>query len=116
MKKLFVGLAMAMLIGASSSALASSSYTGKITGIHSGPNVGPITFIIVEGEKQVDVAVPCDNNLWYTYAFDASTEAGKVTLTMAMTAYAANKTVYLGGLETCNLHSSVEDLRWIRLQ
>ena len=50
------------------------------------------------------------------YVFDGSTTAGKQTLSLALTAYAAGKEVHIVGENSCNLVSDKEDLSVIKLQ
>jgi hypothetical protein len=87
------------------------------------------TFIIeiLAGEINGNVAIlkispkptnspSCATNPNFSYAFDISTEVGKATLSMVLTAYAANKKIYLDGDGSCSLYSRIESLRQIRLK
>lgn len=112
MKKLLMIIAIFALN--SGAVFAGSSYSGKIKSIHSGPGIAPIVFLIMENDPNNRQS--CQTNNTYHYAFDASGDAGKVVFSMALSAYASGKSVYLGGTSECTVYPGMEDLKWLRLQ
>lgn len=96
---------------------ASASYVDptKIVGVLAGETYGNTVFLQIEPKP---ATLPeCQKNPLYNYAFDPTTEVGKVTLSMVLTAYASQKDVYLNGYDLCNTNNAgVEDLRQIWLK
>jgi hypothetical protein len=95
---------------------ASTINSTKITAILAGEVYGNVVLIKISA-KPTDIPT-CQTNPTLSYAFDPSTVVGKTTLSMALSAYAAGKDVYLNGYNDCNLSPSlgVERLRQIRVQ
>lgn len=92
-------------------ALASSVRPTKITKILVGPNYGNTVFITTQNKP---TARPeCHTNPWYDFAFDGTTESGKMTLSVALAAYTAQKNLWVGGSDTCSIYGGVEDLNHI---
>jgi|GEM_PF-1755226 len=52
----------------------------------------------------------------FGFALDTSTEAGKMYLSLLLTAYAANKNVVITGYADCNIQSGVIDFRSIQMK
>lgn len=84
-----------------------STNNGKIIQILLGPNQGNKVFIVMDGSP---VNASCHTNSGIHYVFDGGTESGKMTLSVVLSAYVAQKNVTAKGLDTCTLHSGVEDL------
>ncbi|RYV04075.1 hypothetical protein SOPP22_01345 [Shewanella sp. OPT22] len=92
-------------------AMASDTPNTKITRILVGPSYGTKVFLTISTKP---TATPdCQINTGYNYVFDGSTETGKMMLSIALTAYTANKEVWLGGANKCSLFGNVEDLKHI---
>lgn len=94
-----------------SSSQASSINPTKIVKILAGPDYGNLVFLAIDPEP-ADIPT-CQTNDKWSYVFDGSTEAGKVYLSIALSAYAANKNVWFRGDNSCDLYSNVEDLGYI---
>jgi len=90
------------------SSFASSVDPTKITQVLAGPSYGNKVFLVIS--NKADITPDCQSNIRYNYVFDGTTEQGKITLSLVLAAYATQKNVWLGGKNTCLLHSSVEDL------
>ncbi len=103
----------AILAALVSVSYADSSYVGKITKVHTGPT-GNLAFIVLDQDQ--NGRPECANYPQYNYVFDISTDGGKATLSLALTAYTTGAEVYVGGSQSCNLWTGAEDLKWIRLQ
>lgn len=106
---LFIFLAMMV-----SSAQASSVNPTQITGVLVGPNYGT-NVILTISNKPAQVPA-CQTNPGYNYVFDASTEVGKITLSVVLTAYASGKSVWLAGSEQCDVYPGIETLHHIVAQ
>jgi hypothetical protein len=92
-------------------AAASEINPTQVTQVLAGPHYGNKVIITISNKPQ---SIPsCQTNPRYSYVFDASTESGKVTLSLVLTAYASGKNVWLGGLERCDLYSGIESLKHI---
>ncbi len=108
-------LAATALICASSSASAISSFEGKIEQLLSGPLNGNNLSIRVDRSTGsiVDPLANCDNPQ-YDYFIDMSTESGQFYASMLLTAFTANQTVIIQGLDVCQ--GGVESVRYILLK
>jgi hypothetical protein len=97
-------------------AMASTIDNTKITAILAGEVYGNVVILKIS-PKPTDTP-DCQTNPNFNYGFDPTTEIGKVTLSMALAAYASAKSVYLNGYGDCNLSPSlgVERLRQISVQ
>ncbi|PCK31969.1 hypothetical protein [Pseudoalteromonas piscicida] len=93
---------------------ASSVNPTKITRILAGPGFGNNVMIAVSNKPKD--APSYQANAIYNYAFDGTTETGKMTLSLALAAYAAQKAVWLGGTATCTLYDGIENLKHIVVQ
>ncbi len=96
------------------SANATSTGATKIQEILVGNDFG--TKVFLELTDKPSTPTSCNTNGRYTYVFDGSTELGKMMLSIALTAFAAQKDIVLGGNDICSLHSNVETLKSIRIQ
>jgi hypothetical protein len=91
-----------------STGFASGVGTTTITKVLAGPNFGNKVFVEVATRP---VSVPdCQTNSWWSYVFDATTEAGQATLSIVLLAYASKTTVDIGGTDACSLYTNVESL------
>ena len=86
----------------------------KIQEVLVGNNFGTKVFLELTNKPESNSS--CNTNSRYTYVFDGSTESGKILFSAALTAYAAQKDIYLDGSNTCTLHENVENLNSIRLK
>ncbi len=93
--------------------VASTVNSTQITSILVGKVYGNVAFIGVSTKPILSDLPECQTNPNYNYAFDPTTEIGKVTLSIALTAYASQKPVFINGYSNCNLYPSVgvEELR-----
>jgi len=93
---------------------ANASYTEstKIQEVLVGNDFG--TKVLLELTNKPQPASGCNNNSRYSYAFDAGTESGKITLSVVLSAYVAQKEVYISGADVCNVYSGIEDMNSIR--
>lgn len=83
----------------------------KITQILVGPTYGKKVILVISIKPS---ELPsCQTNTKYSYAFDGTTESGKMTLSLVLAAYATQKNVWLGGKNTCSIHGGIEDLAHI---
>ncbi len=109
-KVLFIGILL------SNVSFASTIATTKISSILMGEAYGNVALIGISVKPGTVPA--CQTNPDYNYIIDLSTDVGKATLSLALTAYAAQKDVYLNGFDSCTLLPSVgvERLRqiWIK--
>ena len=103
-----------MIIGLFLSCTANAADTGltKIKEILVGSNFG--TKVLLELTNKPQPAAGCNNNPRYSYVFDGGTNAGKILLSVALAAHAAQKDVYISGADLCNLFGGVEDMNSIR--
>lgn len=91
MKKYLLVLSMVLSAGM----VNATSYTdAKITGVLVGPNYG--NTVIVKVDKTPEIS-GCHKNPGYNYAFDGSTDEGKIYLSVILAAYAAQKSVSIAG-------------------
>jgi hypothetical protein len=96
------------------SAQASSVDPTQITRVLVGPNYGTKVILTISNKP---AQVPaCQTNPGYNYVFDASSEVGKITLSVVLTAYASGKSVWLGGSDQCDIYAGVETLKHIVVQ
>lgn len=104
-----------VLFSVSQFGLASTVTSTKIKSILAGEVYGNRVFLEVTVKPADSDKPSCQTNTDYNYSFDPSTEVGKVTMAMVLTAYASQKDVYLNGYGLCTT-AQVEDLRqiWIK--
>jgi hypothetical protein len=95
----------------SSLSFASNVQESKITEVLVGERFGSKVFVALE-VRPTD-APSCANNSTYSYVFDGSTESGKIKLSVVLAAYAAQKTIKIGGTGICSLYSNVENFDYI---
>ena len=104
------------LIFFQSSAFASTVESTKIKSILAGQAYGDIVFLQID-PKPENIDADCQKNAEFNFAFDPTTEIGKVTLSMVLTAYASQNDVYLDGWKICDTnHAGVEDVKqiWVK--
>ena len=90
--------------------MASDVETAKIKSILAGKVYGNIVFLEISTKPNLPDG-HCQTNPRWNYAFDPTTEIGKVTLSIALTAYASQRDVYLNGYDNCDVYPGVESLR-----
>ncbi|USD33646.1 MULTISPECIES: hypothetical protein [Vibrio] len=91
--------------------LASETSETTIKRVLSGPEFGKQVLITVDTNPS---SLPeCHTNQWYNYVFDGTTPEGQMTLSLVLTAYAAQKTVVVSGTNSCTLRGGVENLKYI---
>ena len=92
-------------------ALASEANLTKIKQVLSGPEFGKQVLITVDTNPS---SLPeCHTNQWYNYVFDGTTPEGQMTLSLVLTAYAAQKTVLVAGTNSCTIRGGIENLKYI---
>ncbi len=96
------------------STFASTIMSTKIKSVLVGEVYGNKVFIELTVKPSVEAS--CQTNSDYSYIFDPTTEVGKITMSMLLTAYASGRDVYLNGYDTCTIYDGVENLRqiWIK--
>ena len=102
-------ISIAMLICFSTAA--SSIKNTKISKVLLGPQFGNNVFLVIE--SKASNLPSCQTNGIYSYVFDGTTAVGKMTLSAVLSAYAAQRTVTIGGANTCSLYGNVENLNYI---
>ncbi|KAB0468666.1 hypothetical protein F7Q91_22950 [Vibrio chagasii] len=108
MKKLNLILLVCLL---PSLTLASEANPTKIKQVLSGPEYGKQVLITVDTNPS---GLPeCHTNQWYNYVFDGTTPEGQMTLSLVLTAYAAQKPVWVAGTNSCTIRGGVENLKHI---
>ncbi|TDF41957.1 hypothetical protein EYS14_03695 [Alteromonadaceae bacterium M269] len=101
MKKVLIIVALMISMFATNVSVASDANPTKITQVLVGPQYGNRVLITVSPKAPT---VPgCQVSPWYDYSFDGSTESGKITLSVVMAAYAAQRNVWIGGKNTCTV-------------
>lgn len=107
MKKL-ITLSLLLFTFFSAICSASNYQNAKITKILVGPRYGNTVFLSLNSPPNTS---GCHTNQNYHYAFDGTTEQGKMYLSIALTAYTAQKSVFIAGYDNqCNNFKDVEDL------
>lgn len=109
-------LFLVVLLFVQGSVFASTVDNTKIKSILAGQTYGNVVFLQID-PKPSTIDATCQQNSQYNFAFDPTTEIGKVTLSMVLTAYASQNDVYLDGDKLCGTNSAgVEDVRqiWIK--
>ncbi|MGD9807053.1 MAG: hypothetical protein AB7E76_04360 [Deferribacterales bacterium] len=94
-----------------------STYSGYITRIYTRADTslkGLVLLTVENSATTINSRPQCSSNTGYAYAFDATTPAGMVVLTLAVTSLNAKLPVYLSGSGTCTIYSNIEDLAIIR--
>ena len=115
---MFRSMALILALLSSSSAFASSNF-GKITGVLMGPTYGKTVMIQIDGSPTFPA---CKTNGGLAYAFDATTDAGKVTLALALSLYVSGKSAQFtgatpaGSATACTIYPGIEDLGSISAQ
>jgi hypothetical protein len=102
------------LLVASQGAEAAYDYTGTIQMVYTGPTYGGLVFIQVTSPPPGTVA--CDSDAVLDFVFDATTPAGKISLSSILTAYAGGNVVRLTSTDQCTLYSGVPNLAVVALK
>jgi hypothetical protein len=110
MKNTYLLLALA-LISLPVFSFASNIGNTKITRVLVGPHYGK-NVILTISVKATELP-SCQTNKGYSYVFDGTTASGKMTLSVVLAAYAAQKDVWLAGTNTCSLYGGIENLKHI---
>lgn len=113
--RLFVSL-FVLLIASVSQAYEPGNYTGKIKEILAGPGHGGNLYIAVTGTvtPQVEGGSVCTTDPGQSFVVDTNNPLSTTWVSMLLTAYAADKDVYLQGTGSCS--GTVESLNQIRLK
>ncbi|AWF81794.1 hypothetical protein BTJ40_13695 [Microbulbifer sp. A4B17] len=85
------------------------TYSGKISQIHTGPQYQGRIFI--ETEDTPTGEVTCSTNASFSFAFEGTTEEGKMYLSILLSALAAKRDVVIKSSDDCSIYSNVADLR-----
>ncbi len=85
--------------------------TTQITKVLLGPGYGNNVYITAGHER--DNKPTCSSLSGHHFIFDGTTEAGKMTLSAVLLAYASQKDVSLRGKGVCTIAGNIEDLRHI---
>ncbi len=109
MKKLLI--TATILFCMSGSVKASDVASTTIKEVAVGPLFGNNVFIAL---SSIPTDSPtCHTNSGYSYVFDASTESGKITLSVVLAAYATKTNIKIGGISDCVIYNGVENLNYI---
>lgn len=94
---------------------AASTYEGQISELLMGIPYKTTVIIKVDGSPSQN---GCHSNPSYHYAFDGSTDTGKIILSSVLTAYTTQKVVkfYGAGSNSCTQFGGIEDLNQFLLQ
>ncbi|MEY8200728.1 MAG: hypothetical protein RPS47_15945 [Colwellia sp.] len=111
--KLFVSI---FLLSSVTQANEPGNFTGKIKSILAGPGHGGSLYISVVGTvtPQVSGGVVCTTDPLHSFVIDTNNALSATWVSMLLTAYAADKYVYLQGTGICP--NTVESLNQIRLK
>jgi hypothetical protein len=111
MKKIIPRYSLLLLSLLSFNTIASTIDNTKISKILIGPQFYNNVFLVLDTKPS---NIPgCQTNSAYSYVFDGTTDVGKMTLSAALSAYAAQKFVTIGGGNDCTLYGNVENLNYI---
>ncbi len=87
----------------------------EVKSILVGKYYGDKAFIEIESKPEIPNG-HCQSNGTYNYVLDTSTELGRLTLSLVLTAYAAKSSILIDGYDTCDTFGGVEDLKQFQLQ
>lgn len=105
---------LALGLALSTGAAAQSTYSNqKITQIAAGGVYAGDVVLRLSGHGTLSPP-PCHNDNHWSLRFDATTEAGKQALSMAVLAQSTGLSVDIAGENTCV--GGAQQLRWIRLK
>ncbi len=98
-------------LGLSSATEASAPLTGTVEKLEFGPSYRGIVVVDLSSQSNT----PCANNPnGFDFAFDASTDAGKLVFSALLAAQRSNALVTLLGEGECTLNPTVENLKWMQ--
>lgn len=98
-------------LGLSSATEASAPLTGTVEKLEFGPSYRGIVVVDLSGQSNT----PCASNPnGFDFAFDASTDAGKLVFSALLAAQRSNALVTLLGEGECTLSPTVENLKWMQ--
>ncbi len=104
-------LAFTLLSIFSISCLAASSVdSAVISEVLSGPSQGGKVLLKVSPNPSSLIGCSAEIGTTWNYVFDSSTDDGKNTLSMVLTAYASGKPVKLVGASECGINGSPHDV------
>jgi len=84
--------------------------SGKITNILINSSRPNVAMLQVEGANSNTPS--CQSGIW-EYAIDISNETGKAMYSLALTSYAAGKTVFVHGTDSCTYTNSLENIGYL---
>jgi hypothetical protein len=90
------------------------SYSGTINNLLTGKVYQGNVFIQLDGAK--NGTSDCQTHPHYDFAFDPTTDEGKVYLSLILTAHSTQKEVTITGYDTCLTRGGIQDLRSIQLK
>ncbi|HBC3993124.1 hypothetical protein FZF11_19935 [Vibrio parahaemolyticus] len=90
---------------------ASTALTGQVEKLEFGPSYRGVVVVDLRGESD---ALCADNPNGFDFAFDASTDAGKLVFSALLAAQRSRAPVTLLGEGVCTLSPTVEDLKWMQ--
>ena len=94
-----------------------AEFSGPITSIATGPNLGNIVLIRVDGQSvSAPWSIACSNQGFWSFKLDASTAGGKETYSLLLAAYASKASVTIAGTGICSPGAigNVQDLGYAR--
>lgn len=110
MKKLLALALLALATGAH----ALPSFTGKVDSYLTGFNYQGKVYI--EASNYSDNTGCRNEGAVFDFAFDGTTDQGKMYLSILMAAHTAQKTVVITGFDTCDNEPGIADLRSIQVK
>lgn len=119
MKRNITSLLFVFIASAFTQNAVASVVTGHVRAIYSDLNVGSGNVVFLQMAVSPANAA-CADNPNVDYAFDASTQAGKILYATILAAYVSQEEVVIGGTDLCTLSAAfgvnAENLRWVRAQ
>lgn len=108
MKRLFA----VILLPFFSESLIAAEFSGKIQSIATGPNLGSVILVRVEGHSSTApwAAAGCANGFW-SFKFDTASAGGKETYSLLLAAYTSKSSVVIGGTGSCPTVGGVEQVQ-----
>jgi len=94
-----------------------AEFSGTITSIASGPNLGSVVLIRVDGQSvSAPWSVACSSQGFWSFKFDTSAAGGKETYSLLLAAYASKTSVTIAGTGICSPGAigNVQDLGYAR--
>lgn len=108
MKKLILITMLSIL----SKNIIAAEFSGKIQSIATGPNLGSIVLVRVEGHSASSPwsVTGCANGFW-SFKFDSAAAGGKEAYSLLLAAYASKSNVVISGTGNCPSVPGIEQVQ-----